>query len=48
MSSSPWRSSRDRVGPGGERQYELITDGADVIELTEPFDIKLPIAEITP
>ncbi|MEH1168823.1 Uma2 family endonuclease [Micromonospora sp. CPCC 205539] len=38
----------DRVGPGGERQYELITDGADVIELGEPFDIKLPIAEITP
>ncbi|MEV4498727.1 Uma2 family endonuclease [Micromonospora arborensis] len=38
----------DRVGPGGERQYELVADGADVIELTEPFDIKLPIAEITP
>ncbi|WP_266304929.1 Uma2 family endonuclease [Micromonospora sp. NBC_00362] len=38
----------DRVGPGGERQYELVADGAEVIELTEPFDIKLPIAEITP
>ncbi|MBQ1022372.1 Uma2 family endonuclease [Micromonospora sp. D93] len=38
----------DRVGPGGERQYELVADGPDVIELTEPFDIKLPIAEITP
>ncbi|WP_406078912.1 Uma2 family endonuclease [Micromonospora sp. NBC_00858] len=38
----------DRVGPGGERQYELVADGADVIELTEPFEIKLPIAEITP
>ncbi|MFJ6169025.1 Uma2 family endonuclease [Micromonospora orduensis] len=38
----------DHVGPGGERQYELVADGADVIELTEPFDIKLPIAEITP
>ncbi|MFG1917829.1 Uma2 family endonuclease [Micromonospora sp. NPDC048898] len=38
----------DRVGPGGERQYELVADGADVIELVEPFDIKLPIAEITP
>jgi Uma2 family endonuclease len=37
----------DRVGPGGERQYELVADGADVIELTEPFDIKLPVAEIT-
>ncbi|MEV4657504.1 Uma2 family endonuclease [Micromonospora sp. NPDC049301] len=38
----------DRVGPGGERQYELVADGTDVIELTEPFEIKLPIAEITP
>ncbi|RLP92238.1 Uma2 family endonuclease [Micromonospora sp. BL4] len=38
----------DRMGPGGERQYELVTDGANVIELTEPFEIKLPIAEITP
>ncbi|WP_229400113.1 Uma2 family endonuclease [Micromonospora okii] len=38
----------DRIGPGGERQYELVADSADVIELTEPFDIKLPIAEITP
>ncbi|MEO3774182.1 Uma2 family endonuclease [Micromonospora sp. B9E7] len=38
----------DRVGPGGERQYELVDDGADVIELTEPFEIKLPVAEITP
>ncbi|MFF5057209.1 Uma2 family endonuclease [Micromonospora sp. NPDC000663] len=38
----------DGVGPGGERQYELVTDGADVIELTEPFAMKLPIAEIRP
>ncbi|MFI5925350.1 Uma2 family endonuclease [Micromonospora sp. NPDC051543] len=38
----------DRVGPGGERQYELVADGADVIELTEPFDMKLSIAEIRP
>ncbi|MCG5438897.1 Uma2 family endonuclease [Micromonospora foliorum] len=38
----------DRVGPGGERQYELVADGADVIELTVPFGIKLPVAEITP
>ncbi|MFE7872240.1 Uma2 family endonuclease [Micromonospora humida] len=38
----------DRVGPGGERQYELVADSAELIELTEPFDIKLPIAEITP
>lgn len=35
------------MGPGGERQYELVADGADVIELAEPFDIKLPVAEIT-
>ncbi|MFI6069613.1 Uma2 family endonuclease [Micromonospora sp. NPDC051227] len=38
----------DHVGPGGERQYELVADGADLIELAEPFDIKLPVAEITP
>ncbi|WP_327038444.1 Uma2 family endonuclease [Micromonospora maris] len=38
----------DRIGPGGERQYELAADSSDLIELTEPFDIKLPIAEIVP
>ncbi|MEH0830224.1 MULTISPECIES: Uma2 family endonuclease [unclassified Micromonospora] len=38
----------DRVGPGGERQYELMADSAELIELTEPFEIKLPVAEITP
>ncbi|MGQ5262973.1 hypothetical protein ACTWLT_19760 [Micromonospora sp. ZYX-F-536] len=38
----------DRVGPGGERQYEVVTDSAEVIELSDPFDIKLPIGEITP
>ncbi|WFE41356.1 hypothetical protein [Micromonospora sp. WMMD998] len=38
----------DRIGPGGERQYELVTDGSEVVELTEPFDLKLPIAEIRP
>lgn len=37
-----------RPGPTGERQYELVTDSPDVIELAEPFPIKLPIAEITP
>ncbi|MEO3779022.1 Uma2 family endonuclease [Micromonospora sp. B11E3] len=31
-----------------ERQYELVADSAELVELTEPFDIKLPIAEITP
>ncbi len=39
---------RDRIGPGGERQYELVADSAELIELAEPFDIKLPIAEIAP
>lgn len=38
----------DRIGPGGERQYELVADGSEVIELTEPFALKLPIAEIRP
>lgn len=38
----------DRIGPGGERQYELVDDGSEVIELPEPFAIKLPIAEIRP
>ncbi|MER6588803.1 Uma2 family endonuclease [Micromonospora chalcea] len=38
----------DRIGPGGERQYELVDDGSEVIELSEPFAIKLPIAEIRP
>ncbi|MDG4796646.1 Uma2 family endonuclease [Micromonospora sp. WMMD1082] len=38
----------DRIGPGGERQYELVADSAELIELTEPFEIKLPIADVTP
>ncbi|MEU4643218.1 hypothetical protein [Micromonospora sp. NPDC023814] len=38
----------ERLGPGGERQYELITDSAELVELSEPFEIELPIAEITP
>ncbi|MGV9767075.1 Uma2 family endonuclease [Micromonospora tulbaghiae] len=38
----------DRIGPGGERQYELVDDSSEVIELSEPFAIKLPIAEIRP
>jgi Uma2 family endonuclease len=41
-------SLSDRPSPGGERQYELVAESADLIELTEPFEIKLPIAEITP
>ncbi|MGK5518006.1 Uma2 family endonuclease [Micromonospora sp. URMC 107] len=38
----------DRLGPGGERQYELIANSAELIELAEPFEIKLPVADITP
>ena len=38
----------DRIGPGGEQQYELVADGSEVVELAEPFAIKLPIAEIRP
>ncbi|WP_255368277.1 Uma2 family endonuclease [Micromonospora sp. WMMB235] len=38
----------DRIGPGGERQYELVDDSSEVIELSDPFAIKLPIAEIRP
>ncbi|MEU1809796.1 hypothetical protein [Micromonospora aurantiaca (nom. illeg.)] len=34
--------------PGGERQYEMVDDSSEVIELSEPFAIKLPIAEIRP
>jgi Uma2 family endonuclease len=38
----------ERPGPSGFRQYELVADSADVLELAEPFEIKLPVAEITP
>jgi Uma2 family endonuclease len=38
----------ERLGPSGFREYELITDAADLLDLAEPFEIKLPIAEITP
>ncbi len=38
----------DRIGPGGERQYELVADSAELVELAEPFDVKLSIAEIRP
>ena len=37
-----------RPGPVGERHHELVTDSADVIELAEPFPVKLPVAEIHP
>ncbi|MFY1703252.1 MULTISPECIES: Uma2 family endonuclease [Micromonospora] len=38
----------EQPGPAGVPQYELVTDSADVIELTEPFVLKLPVADITP
>jgi Uma2 family endonuclease len=37
----------DHPGPTGDRQYELVTDSRDVIDLTEPFPVKLPISDIT-
>lgn len=37
-----------RLGPLDERRYELVADSPELTELTEPFPIKLPIAEITP
>lgn len=39
---------RGRQGPLDERRYELVTDSAELLELEQPFPIKLPIAEITP
>lgn len=38
----------DRPGPAEERRYDLMADGTEVVELAEPFEIKLPIAEIVP
>lgn len=35
-----------RLGPSST--YELAADSSDVLELDEPFPLKLPIAEITP
>ncbi|HLT10865.1 MAG TPA: Uma2 family endonuclease [Micromonosporaceae bacterium] len=35
-----------RLGPHG--RYELAADSTEMLELDEPFPIKLPIAEITP
>ncbi|MFG1900562.1 Uma2 family endonuclease [Micromonospora carbonacea] len=36
----------DRLSLGGERQYELVADSAELIALAEPFEIKLPVAEL--
>ncbi|MEV4760129.1 Uma2 family endonuclease [Micromonospora sp. NPDC049559] len=38
----------DRPGPSGNREYELITDSAELLEIEVPFPIKLSIADITP
>lgn len=37
-----------RTGPGGRRDYEPMADSAELLKLAKPFEIKLPIAEITP
>jgi Uma2 family endonuclease len=48
-----WRIEQDpvhvfayRLSKGGG--YELVADSAELLELSEPFEIKLPIDEITP
>ncbi|WP_422774169.1 Uma2 family endonuclease [Plantactinospora sp. WMMC1484] len=38
----------DRPGRSGNREYELLAEAADVLELTQPFSVTLPIADITP
>lgn len=38
----------DRPGRSGFREYELVGDSPDLIKLTEPFEIRLPIAQISP
>ncbi|WDZ84256.1 Uma2 family endonuclease [Micromonospora cathayae] len=38
----------DRIGPGGERQYELAAASADLVELTDPFPIKLAVTDLAP
>ncbi|MDW5323226.1 Uma2 family endonuclease [Plantactinospora sp. KLBMP9567] len=38
----------DRPGRSGNREYELLAEADDVLELTQPFPIKLPIGDITP
>ncbi|MEJ3743383.1 Uma2 family endonuclease [Actinomycetes bacterium KLBMP 9797] len=48
-----WRVEQDPVHVfayklGDNQQYALCGDGAELLELTEPFAIKLPITEITP
>ncbi|AVT40974.1 Uma2 family endonuclease [Plantactinospora sp. BB1] len=38
----------DRPGRSGNREYELLAEADEVLELTQPFPIKLPIGDITP
>ncbi|MFV2020771.1 Uma2 family endonuclease [Micromonospora sp. LOL_023] len=38
----------DRPGASGEREYALVAQTADLLELDTPFPVKLPIGEITP
>ncbi|WBB94826.1 MULTISPECIES: Uma2 family endonuclease [unclassified Solwaraspora] len=38
----------DRPGASGEREYALVAESADLLELDAPFPVKLPISEITP
>ena len=38
----------DRPGASGEREYALVAEADDLLELDAPFPVKLPIAEITP
>ncbi|MFV2086747.1 Uma2 family endonuclease [Micromonospora sp. LOL_021] len=38
----------DRPGASGEREYALVGESADLLELDAPFPVKLPISEITP
>ncbi|GAA2516823.1 Uma2 family endonuclease [Pilimelia columellifera] len=38
----------DRPGRSGYREYELVADSADSLKLTEPFEISIPISQITP
>ena len=38
----------DRPGASGEREYALVAQTADLLELDAPFPVKLPISEITP
>lgn len=48
-----WRVEQDPVHVFAYRlskdgAYDLMADSADLLEFGEPFEIKLPIAEITP